>query len=53
MVLGNQYSALILRESTGCNRRIAQSWTTGVVVSYDDSSKRVTIRCAKGNVLEL
>ena len=27
--------------------------TTDVVVSYDDTSKRVTVRCAKGAVLEL
>ena len=27
--------------------------TTDVVVSYDDTSKRVTVRCAKGTVLEL
>ena len=27
--------------------------TTYVVVSYDDTSKRVTVRCAKGTVLEL
>ena len=53
MVPRNRYSALILRESTGCDRRIAQSWTTGVDVSNDDPSKRVTIRCAKGTVLEL
>ena len=26
---------------------------TDVVVSYDDTSKRVTVRCAKGTVLEL
>ena len=26
---------------------------TDVVVSYDDSSKRVTVRCAKSTVLEL
>ena len=27
--------------------------TTDVVVSYDDTSKRVTVRCAEGTVLEL
>ena len=27
--------------------------TTDVVVSYDDTSKRVTVRCAEGKVLEL
>ena len=26
---------------------------TDVVVSYDDTSKRVTVRCAKGTILEL
>ena len=26
---------------------------TDVVVSYDDTSKSVTVRCAKGTVLEL
>ena len=25
--------------------------TTDVVVSYDDTSKRITVRCAKGTVL--
>ena len=26
---------------------------TDVVVAYDDTTKRVTVRCAKGSVLEL
>ena len=39
-----QYSALL---KTGLSN------TTDVVVSYDDTSKRVTVRCAKGTVLEL
>ena len=27
--------------------------TTDVIVLYDDTSKRVTVRCAEGTVLEL
>ena len=33
--------------------KIGLSYTTDVVVSYDDTSKRVTVRCGKGTVLEL
>ena len=52
----NQYSAWILRESTGCDRCMLKAGLanmTDVVVSYDDTSKRVTVRCAKGTVLKL
>ena len=53
----NQYSAWILRESIqdviDALLKAGLANTTDVVVSSDDTSGRVTVRCAKGTVLEL
>ena len=53
MVSRNQYSAWILRESIGCDDALLKAGlatATYVVVSFDDTSKRVILRCAKGTV---
>ena len=55
MVSRHQYSAWILREVQDVIDALLKaglSNSTDVVVSYDDASKRVTVRCAKGTVLE-
>ena len=49
-------STWILRESDRCDRRIAQAGLanlTDVVVTYDDTSERITVRCTEGAALEL
>ena len=53
-----QYSTWILRESkvqdvVDALRKAGLANMTDVIVTYDDTSKRVTVRCAKGTVLEL
>ena len=56
MVSRNQYSAWILRESTGCDRCIAQSWTSSMrlmLLCHMMILLKVTVRCAKSTVLEL
>ena len=55
MVSRNQYSAWILgvQDVIEALPRTGLANVTDVVVSYDDTSKRVTVRCAKVIVLEL
>ena len=57
MVSRNQYSAWILYEKVqdviDALLKAGLANATDVVVSYYDTSKRVTVRCAKGTVLEL
>ena len=42
-----------VQEMIDAFRKAGLANMTDVVVSYDDTSKRVTVRCAKGTVLEL
>ena len=56
LFLSSLHSAWILRESTGlidALHQAGQANATDVVVSYDDTSKRVNVRCVKCTVLEL
>ena len=51
-----QHSTWILREVIDVIdelRKAGLANLTDVVVTYDDTSKRVTVKCAKGAVLEL